>query len=695
MNIRSTRGFFYSVSALTLVALAGSPALAQDAQTSGESKTLVLDTLVITGEKVARDIKNTASSVTVISAKEIAKEKTGDSSVSEAVRGTPNVVYTDTVGAPVIRGQDTQGPHNGQNVFWGGTVPRATINVDGHYLNYNEYYYGGTSIWDVNNIEVFRGPQTTSQGANAIAGTIIVNTNDPTFEREGAYQVEIGNYNSKRSSIMLNSPIYKDELAARLAVDYSGRDTFIDYISPNFQSAGTDQDFSALTARLKLLWEPAEIPGLVAKLTYSHARSNRPSQEAASAPFDELEHLTTSMPSWKQDTNTGILDISYDFDNGIKFYNQTQFSASAVHRHTGTPTNGKADINQKNISNEARITFGEQEDIISGVAGIFYANTKSDEILLLQGTTSFDDTKENLGLFAEASYRITDQWTLTGGLRFQQDSIQRIGQSALTTRPLNYDETFSAVLPKISLAYAVTPDLTVGAMVSKGYNPGGVSLNLSSRQWHPFEEEELWNYELFTRADLLDNKLTLTSNLFYMDFKNAQYNIPVVLPDNLVQSYTINAEKAHSYGLELGLDYQVLDNLALKTSAGILRTEIDEISSNSAYEGKEFAKSPGYMFSIGASWDATEKLNLSGQVRHTDGYYSDIANTQAYVVDAYTIADARVSYDFHESLELYGYVKNIFDERTPTYLQQNRGIGGLEASMTMPRTFGVGIKGSF
>lgn len=695
MNIRSTCGFFYSVSALTLVALAGSPALAQDAQTSGESKTLVLDTLVITGEKVARDIKNTASSVTVISAKEIAKEKTGDSSVSEAVRGTPNVVYTDTVGAPVIRGQDTQGPHNGQNVFWGGTVPRATINVDGHYLNYNEYYYGGTSIWDVNNIEVFRGPQTTSQGANAIAGTIIVNTNDPTFEREGAYQVEIGNYNSKRSSIMLNSPIYKDELAARLAVDYSGRDTFIDYISPNFQSAGTDQDFSALTARLKLLWEPAEIPGLVAKLTYSHARSNRPSQEAASAPFDELEHLTTSMPSWKQDTNTGILDISYDFDNGIKFYNQTQFSASAVHRHTGTPTNGKADINQKNISNEARITFGEQEDIISGVAGIFYANTKSDEILLLQGTTSFDDTKDNLGLFAEASYRITDQWTLTGGLRFQQDSIQRIGQSALTTRPLNYDETFSALLPKISLAYAVTPDLTVGAMVSKGYNPGGVSLNLSSRQWHPFEEEELWNYELFTRADLLDNKLTLTSNLFYMDFKNAQYNIPVVLPDNLVQSYTINAEKAHSYGLELGLDYQVLDNLALKTSAGILRTEIDEISSNSAYEGKEFAKSPGYMFSIGASWDATEKLNLSGQVRHTDGYYSDIANTQAYIVDAYTIADARVSYDFHESLELYGYVKNIFDERTPTYLQQNRGIGGLEASMTMPRTFGVGIKGSF
>ncbi|MCS5516883.1 TonB-dependent receptor plug domain-containing protein [Pseudomonas qingdaonensis] len=91
------------------------------------------------------------------------------------------MIYTDSVGAPIIRGQDTQGPNNRQNQFWGGTVPRATINLDGHYLNYNEMFFGATSVWDVDSIEVFRGPQTTSQGANAIAGAIIVNTKDPTF----------------------------------------------------------------------------------------------------------------------------------------------------------------------------------------------------------------------------------------------------------------------------------------------------------------------------------------------------------------------------------------------------------------------------------------------------------------------------------------------------------------------------------
>ena len=139
----------------------------------------------------------------------------------------------------------------------------------------------------------------------------------------------------------------------------------------------------------------------------------------------------------------------------------------------------------------------------------------------------------------------------------------------------------------------------------------------------------------------------------------------------------------------------MLDNLTLKGSAGILRTKIDRIASNVAYEGNEFAKAPGYMVTFGASWDVTEKLNLSGQVRHLDGYYSDTFNTAAYAIKPYTIADIRASYKLHDNMEAYGYVKNVFNERSPTYMQQNRGIGGIEASTTSPRMFGIGVKGTF
>lgn len=682
-------------SVFTLSTLLASPYTFGQSVVTTTQQSVVFEPIIVTGEKLERDLKDTASSVSIKTAKEIDKEKTGSASVSEVLNDVPNVIYTDSVGAPIIRGQDTQGPNNGQNVFWGGTVPRATINLDGHYLNYNEMFFGATSVWDIDSIEVFRGPQTTSQGANAIAGAIIVNTKDPTFTPEAAYQTEVGSYDAKRSSVAVSGPLMGNELAGRLAVDYSARDTFIDYDNPKFQRGKADQNFRAVTARAKLLWVPESLPGLEAKYTFSHNDSNRPSQEAASAPFHKLDHDTTTMPSWEQDTNTSVLDVSYDFDNGIKLFNQAQYSLSNVQRVTGIAGEGDADIKQKNASNESRITFGDALDTLSGMGGIYYAHTKTDETLNLRGLSAFDDTKENLGIFAELNYRLSDRWTLSTGLRYQQDHIERQGNSVLAPTALDYEKTFSALLPKVSLAYAATPDWTVGALVSRGYNPGGVSLNLTTRQWAYFKEESIWNYELFSRANLLDDRLILSSNLFYMDFKDAQYNIPVVISPGVAQSYTINAEKAHAYGLELSADYRVLDNLTLKASAGTLRTRIDKISSNADYQANEFAHSPGYTLSFGPSWDITDALNLNVQVRHLDGYYSDTANTSSYSVKPYTLTDARMSYQFNKQVQLYGYVKNVFDDRSPTYMQQNRGIGGTEASMTLPRMVGVGIKGAF
>lgn len=675
----------------TLMAPAG--AFAQGTSGSG-GESNALEAVVVSGEKVRRELKDTASSVSVKAGKDLARQESGNASVHEVLHDVPNVVYTDTVGAPIIRGQDTQGPNNGQNVFWGGTVPRATINLDGHYLNYNEMFFGATSVWDVESIEVFRGPQTTSQGANAIAGAIVVNTKDPSFKREGAYQLEAGDYQSRRASIAVSGPV-GEELAARLAVDYSGRDTFIDYTNPQFQRGQADQDFRALNARMKFLWLPSSVPGLEAKFTYSHNDSNRPSQEAASAPFSALEHWTTTMPSWKQKTDTGILDLSYELGNGVRLVNQSQYSRSSVQRYTGIPGEGDADIRQNNVSNEFRALVGSDKDRLSGFGGVYYARTGTDESLLLRGLSAFDDTKKNLGVFGELNWRLADRWTLTSGLRYQQDEVVRTGTSVLAPTALDYTKTFSALLPKLSLAYAATPRWTVGALVSRGYNPGGVSLNLTSRQWAYFKKESIWNYELFSRASLLDDRLMLNTNLFYMDMRDAQYNIPVVISPGVAQSYTINAEKAHAYGFELGADYRALDNLRIKAGVGVLRTRIEEMGSNLGYEHNRFARSPGYNLSLGVSWDASPRFNVSGQVRHLDGYYSDTANTRAYAVGSNTIADLRMTYAYSARVQLYGYIKNVFDRRAPTYLQQNRGIGGIEASMTAPRMIGVGVRGTF
>lgn len=676
------------VSALCIMSMLSAPSLGQEAD---DGETILLPPVVVSGEKVRRSLQDTASSVTVLTADDI-DEEVGATDLQDVLRGTPNVLYTDTVGAPVIRGVDTQGPNFGSGAFFGGTVPRARINVDGHNLSYWENVFGATSVWDLESIEVFRGPQTTAMGANSIAGAIIVNTKDPTFTPEFAGQLLYGSRDNKRASFVASGPL-SDDFAARLAFDYSGRDTFISYTNPNFQKGESDQDFESLTARGKLLWQPAGIPGLEAKLTFSHTQSNRPTSEAASAPYEDLNSTTLSMPSYDERSTAGVLDVSYDFGNAVSLSEQVQFSVGHTERVAEPWNNGGATMDYRDVSSETRVNFGDAASALSGVVSLYYDRVVSDDTLYVRGVSDFDDTKDSLGLFSEVTWRFAERWALTGGLRYQYDHIRRKGTSSYAAGALDYDETFDALLPKLSLAYDITPDVTIGALVSRGYNPGGAGLRFVTADYYTFEPETVWDYELFTRARLLGGRLTLSGNLFYADYKDSQRVVPDYLNGVLFGSVVVNADAASSYGLEVSADYQVLDNLRIRGSAGLLHTRIDEFSDpvGLASEGNEFGRAPSYMFNLGADWDITPEIRLSGEVFHTDGYYSTDQNDAAYLIDSYTVANARVTYAPYESLQLFGYVNNILDERTPTWKYDDRTAGGIVASMLEPREFGLGM----
>tara|TARA_E500000318_G_scaffold17524_1_gene17779 strand:- start:3104 stop:5188 length:2085 start_codon:yes stop_codon:yes gene_type:complete len=694
MNKRLIAMLLGSVSVVSLSSIMTTASFAQDSRAQAENSTK-LPAITVTGEKVERSLKETASSVTVLTADDIeAKAEAAD--VSDILRGTPNVLYTDTVSAPFIRGIDSQGANWGSGAFFGGTVPRARINLDGHYLSFNEYVFGAASIWDVERIEVYKGPQTTTQGANSIAGAIVVKTKDPTFTPEAEAQLQYGNRNNRRASIAASGPL-SEEVAARISADYSGRDTFITYTNPNFATGKTDQDFETLNTRLKLLVLPDAIPELEAKLTVFHAQSNRPTSEAAAFPYEDLNTGTASMPSWDVKTNAGIFDVNYDLGNDIELVNQFQYSEGLTKRVAQPTTNGGATIDYADISNETRVNFGTENSTLSGLAGFYYGHVTSEDTLYIRGVTEYEDTKDNLGLFSEMTWRMTDRWRLTGGLRYQRDHIQRSGTSSFTTSILDYDETFDEVLPKVSLAYDVTPKVTVGGLVSKGYSQGGVNLSFVSADYFTFKPETVWNYELFTRARLLNDRLMLSGNIFFADHKDSQRVLPDYLNGVLYGSTVVNAEEAKSYGMEVSADYQALDNLRLRASLGLLQTEVSKFTDTvgNSYDGNEFGRAPDYMFSVGADWNITPEIRLSGDVRHTAGYHSTDENTPAYEIDAYTIASTRVTYEPYEGRQVFAFVDNIFDERTPTWKYDDRTAGGIVASVTEPRTFGVGVKVKF
>lgn len=699
-----------SVSAAALLSVLGTPVLAQQAGGGAADKSTQLEEISVSGEKITRPLQQTASSVSVLTWEDI-ERSVNRSSVSEALLGTPNVNFPASGGlggAPTIRGQDSEGPNSGATAFFGGTVPRTIVNIDGHNLAYNELVFGNVPIWDVNSIEVFRGPQTISQGANSIAGAIIIRTNDPTFVPESRFQAVYGTRDLMRAAAMLNVPI-SEEVAARLALDYYARDNFINYVNPAFNGAGTDRDLETRNARFKLLYRPTELPGFEAKFTYSRTFNNRPTFEASTRPFASLNSIVTSAPTYTNTANVGVFDTNYDFGNGIRLTNQFQYSDVYTKRSTAPASNGSATIHLKNISNETRLTFGDPTvNGFSGMAGYYFFSTDSVDTLTLASpgrgnVTRYTDARDSLGVFGELNYRFLDSWTLSGSLRYQYDDVNRAGTSPFALAALDFNKTFGALLPKLTLSHDIDKDLTVGALYSQGYNPGGVSLILfsgaaGSGRYVPFKKETAQNYEIFARAKLFDERMFLTTNLFYTEFNNGQHYIDQFLAAGVFSSYTVNVDKSRSYGAEVGADYLVLDNLRVKGGIGLLDTKITRDGNVPAtFQGNQFARAPAMNLKAGFDWEFIPKVTLGGVVRYTDDYFSEDANNPLAKIKSYTVADARITYVANENARFFVFCNNLLDDRSVTYqrLVRARPSNFYEGTVVLPREIGGGAEFRF
>lgn len=664
--------------------------------TTSSGSNLTLDMITVSGEGVERSLFDTTSSVAIINDDDL-QRRPGKRSVKEIISETANVYSSSSVGAPTIRGQDTQGPNYGAGAFFSGTVPRAGINIDGRIGDYNELFFGSQSTWDAAQIEVFRGPQTTTQGANSIAGAIVVKTKDPTFTPEFATQLLYGSRYKKNIAAVISGPLIDNELAGRIAFDYGKRDTFVKYTNPQFDPGEAKLGIERKNLRAKLLWTPSSISQFEGKLTFNYSESEGPQQEIVNAPFGDRINVANSVVSWPIKTTAVIADTRYHFSDGNYLSNQLQWSKNRTKRVIKPATFGSADIDKRDISNETRFHFNAHDERISGFVGFFLRRTNADEHLNLRGNTNFDDSKKQIGVFSELTYQFNNQWSMTGSLRYQYDNITRTGSSAMLPGvALDYQKTFKEWLPKVSLAYHANDHVMLGASISKGYNPGGIGLSFKQRAFLPFKKETVWNYELFTRADVLENRLSLSANIFYSDFTNAQRNVVSILPGGLIEAISVNAEDARSYGMELGANWAASDSLQLSGSLGLLHTEIGRFTSaKEDFTGKSFAKAPNYTLQLAADWQIAPNWLLSANARRVSNYYSDDVNNANFHIKGFTTVNAKLSYQPTDNIEIFAYADNLLDEDAPTWINAGFRGNGMTANIVEPREFGIGLRATW
>lgn len=657
-----------------------------------------LGTILIQGERVERDVFDTTTSVRVYSGDEI-EENPQNNDFERVIAETGNVsVIGNSNQTPFIRGQSSAGPTTGAGAALSGQLPRANITVDGRVLTFNELAYSPTSVWDVEAIEVFRGPQTTSQGANSIAGAFNIRTRDPVFEQEAAARFIYGSRDFVQGSVAVNTPL-SESVAVRFAYDYQRQDGYINFpagIPEGSEARSTEQE----TIRLKLLWEPVNLPQLSSKLTYSYTDFSRPQTQNVVAPFDELNsNNTNGFPSaFVGRTSTLIHDLNYDLGGGFSVFNRLEFSNGNSARVTGNPNEADVPIDTDGWSNELILDYAPDGGALSGIFGIYVQHTEDRSPS--GSNIQFDDTKDGLGIFGEATYRFANGFDVTGGLRYQRNDQDRFVDAAFPPVTLDYDGSFDAWLPKFTVGYEPNDDLRYSFQVSRGFNPGGIGGSILGifgiiplpDPFFEFQEETVTNYELAMRGRFLDGRLFVAANLFYSDFDDYQFTIPTLLPGGFVDSIVSNAEGVETYGLEIEAQYEATNQLRLIGSLGLLHTEVTEFSGSAEdIVGNELPVAPPVTLSLGLDYDVTDRITIGGQVRYSAGYYSDIQNTEAAQIDDFTLVDLRASYRLNDQAELFGYVNNVFDVVEPVQLFTGGDVG----VTTEPLEVGFGVRATF
>jgi len=671
------------------LALCAAPAAA-DAANEADSP-VTLKTTVVTAEKQGRPRQDTATSADVLDAD--ALEQRGLFGSRDVLDNAANVTgLGQGNAAPAIRGVDGTGASQGVDAFFAGSRPRLNVTVDGRPLSFNELVFGDSGLWDVEQVELLRGPQSLLQGRNAVAGTLAIKTRDPSFAPEAGAMLLGGNLHRGEAAFYASGPVAADELAVRVSADIQRRDSFVDFAP--FPGVGDPRQFDTRTYRAKLLYQPAGLADFSQLVTFQHAQSRAPQVESVARPFEAGLPGSAEMPVFASRADSLVSDTRWAFADRLSFENLLAATDLRVDRFAPVGT-GVAAIDTRQYVLEPRLVLERGDSAVSGILGAYLFRANQHETIDYPVPEAFADRVRTAALYAEGRILLRRDLELTLGARYERETHRRYGGEGALVH-IDIDETYDAFLPKLGLAWHPAANWTLGVVASRGYNAGGGGVTFSQPiSSYSYEPEYVRDYEAYFRGDLAGGRVQVTGNLFYGDYRDLQ--LPFVLnPDPLAYAYVVrNAKRAYNAGAELGLRWLATDALELRADVGLLRTRITDYP-GSGIEGNRFAGAPSFTSNFGFTWRGAHGLELGADVRRSNAYYSDVENRAFGRIDPYWLARVKGGVRIGSAYVFAG-VDNLFDERDPIAIFTYTGVPSAldTATPQRPRTWYAGVRFDF
>lgn len=645
--------------------------------------------IIVTGERSGQPARISASSLVVRTSADLAVRPAFDR-VDQLLAEIPNVQMGSQGTGPTIRGQDTTGALRDLSAFLGGNRPRTTLVVDGRAVSYNEFVFGSQSLWDVARVEIYRTPQSTTQGRNSIAGAIFVTTEDPLRITQATGRIIAGNARTGQLSATLNMPL-TDDLAVRISTDWRNSRTSSELEDANRPLLDLNQVRTRLL-RLKLRATPAFLPGTSLLVTFTHSQAAMPQVEGLRAPFRQrrdpfatygyFTSLSSAIIGQAQVLLTSDINLDLIASSGWARANRSAPPGLGVADNISRDLNGEAILHWR-PAGRTRVT--------AGISLQRQRLRQTIDLSRILGQGRFRDVQESVGLFGEATFDLSSSLSASIGVRWQHDKQDRKGLLNGESRiaPLDYHARSDFLLPRLALTYMIRPSTTVGILIQRASNPGGTTISLNGPL--VFAPETLWNTELFARSDLLSSKLQISMNLFKTRFRDAQRAIPRLfrLPSSGVVTFAdiVNVPRARSSGLEASADWKVRPNLALHLSAAYLATRLFPQPGQPLQ--RDFQRAPRWSAQAGAEWRPAPRLTISAQARARAAYFSDDFNSPALRVGGGWLVDARGEWD-SGSVQIFAYARNLTNRfLLTTYITPEL------ATAENPREAGVGAGLSF
>lgn len=603
-------------------------------------------------------------------------------------------------------------------------------------------------IMDIQRIEVLRGPQSTYFGANALGGGISVTTNTPnTEEWEGYVMADYGRFDTVDLEGTLNIPLVKDKLAARINVKDFSSDGNIRNINPI--GGGNDSEYSYFRATVR--WTPTE--QVAVTLTHSVADENVGMREGVPSgvlsPFGNVLFGQTADPdgvgffpqnesrvnfNFPQDVGTdfdySIARVDWDLEN-MRFTSITGYMESDFFLR-GDIDGGSIDyfrefrtIPRESLTQEFRLQSMTDSKLQWNV-GLYYSDDEGfidnktfvgeaqifglPNGFLIDSEESFS-TSEVYAIFGQIDYALSDRLTLSVGGRYSEEEIftDASGFGGGIVQELTVKDTFTDFSPMASLRYDISDNASVYARIAKGFKSGGVQV-APTPDAETYDPEELWNYEIGYKADLLNNTLRINAAAFYMDWTDLQTAFQESGVDENGDFFIFggidNAEEAESYGLELTVTSAPIDGLVMNLNIGWLQAEYKEFTalidgSNRVLDGQTIPNSPEWTISADAEYSFAISGAMNGFVRGEYVYRDELRSTVAsliqegfpWEVPSYDIFNLRVGIE-GEKYTVAAYVENLFDDTYYTNAYQKAFMSGLHVEPGVQR-YGVRVRYNF